>query len=603
MPLANIMSARKRASLPNSTAHSNDESEPLIGTSRPPSERHERQQHNQAQNQHHQQLARPPLQHAETIGEGASDGARRLASNAQRHGVARKRSLPAANVNDDKTRATASAHGRGCGGSGTVLAASSACCRPDYSRFPTETKVIIPLQRTNTNTADIGPQIQQQQQLHKTIIDADIEPHRGDSRFALSGQDITTTPSAAVTGAPIGCCNAIRQDKSSGVRKDAYASLTNAFFNHDNSVEAENRLIKRQSSESSYPFEHSDCSQQQLQPVLGANNSLTLHSCDSSSISSDILDGSGDRRRRNGSSSGLGSSCGTPARHASSIKSRRLPGKLTSTNRAMSLPEVKQQQQHAPNDGVAALRGNIAPPALSSQWSGCNSNGMMPLPPPPYPPPPYPASPPQPIEAKHVLIAPPQSKSNVKSPTSTLSATTMPNEKEDISAGMKHLTLPQASQQSSIAPPMITITISEEGGESPSQRNMLNVDNNNKSNAFKEYDRDGKGGDKGSSSSGAPAHTESIEKIFRGNETVLFGKNKDDMITPPIKESMEFGNTLKTPPMSATDYLKDQIISFFQPSDNKLAMKLFGNKNALDREKLRQKEAGNWVIHPCSNFR
>ena len=58
-----------------------------------------------------------------------------------------------------------------------------------------------------------------------------------------------------------------------------------------------------------------------------------------------------------------------------------------------------------------------------------------------------------------------------------------------------------------------------------------------------------------------------------------------------------------TSAVSASNYLKDQIISFFQVSDNKLAMKLFGNKNALMREKLRQRAAGNWVIHPCSNFR
>jgi len=45
------------------------------------------------------------------------------------------------------------------------------------------------------------------------------------------------------------------------------------------------------------------------------------------------------------------------------------------------------------------------------------------------------------------------------------------------------------------------------------------------------------------------------------------------------------------------------LIALFQPSDNKLAMKLFGNKNALLKEKLRQKAVGKWVIHPCSNFR
>ncbi|ESO08635.1 hypothetical protein HELRODRAFT_98055 [Helobdella robusta] len=49
--------------------------------------------------------------------------------------------------------------------------------------------------------------------------------------------------------------------------------------------------------------------------------------------------------------------------------------------------------------------------------------------------------------------------------------------------------------------------------------------------------------------------------------------------------------------------LRDHISSFFQVSDNKLAMKLFGNRTALMKEKQRQKEAGSWIIHPCSNFR
>lgn len=54
---------------------------------------------------------------------------------------------------------------------------------------------------------------------------------------------------------------------------------------------------------------------------------------------------------------------------------------------------------------------------------------------------------------------------------------------------------------------------------------------------------------------------------------------------------------------STSSYLKEHFFSFFQPSDNKLAMKLFGNRNALIRERQRQKQQGKWVIHPCSNFR
>lgn len=49
--------------------------------------------------------------------------------------------------------------------------------------------------------------------------------------------------------------------------------------------------------------------------------------------------------------------------------------------------------------------------------------------------------------------------------------------------------------------------------------------------------------------------------------------------------------------------LRDQFYSFFQASDNKLAMKLFGSRNALLKEKRRQMAAKTWIIHPCSNFR
>ena len=54
---------------------------------------------------------------------------------------------------------------------------------------------------------------------------------------------------------------------------------------------------------------------------------------------------------------------------------------------------------------------------------------------------------------------------------------------------------------------------------------------------------------------------------------------------------------------SSTSYLRDQIVALFQPSDNKLALKLFGNRNALMKEKMRQKAVSSWVIHPCSDFR
>jgi len=49
--------------------------------------------------------------------------------------------------------------------------------------------------------------------------------------------------------------------------------------------------------------------------------------------------------------------------------------------------------------------------------------------------------------------------------------------------------------------------------------------------------------------------------------------------------------------------VREKLISMIQASDNKLAMKLFGNRNALMKERLRHRAANNWIIHPCSDFR
>jgi len=83
-----------------------------------------------------------------------------------------------------------------------------------------------------------------------------------------------------------------------------------------------------------------------------------------------------------------------------------------------------------------------------------------------------------------------------------------------------------------------------------------------------------------------------------GDDISLYGTPKEEM--SPFRE---LEASAHKPPSSPTNYLRDQVVAFFQPSDNKLAMKLFGNKNALMKEKMRQSAAGNWVIHPCSNFR
>ena len=62
-------------------------------------------------------------------------------------------------------------------------------------------------------------------------------------------------------------------------------------------------------------------------------------------------------------------------------------------------------------------------------------------------------------------------------------------------------------------------------------------------------------------------------------------------------------STDDTSKQRSRDYWKEQFLTFFQPSDNKLAKKLFGTKVALNKERSRQRKQGKWIIHPASSFR
>lgn len=46
-----------------------------------------------------------------------------------------------------------------------------------------------------------------------------------------------------------------------------------------------------------------------------------------------------------------------------------------------------------------------------------------------------------------------------------------------------------------------------------------------------------------------------------------------------------------------------QFQDIFLPHDNKLGIKLYGNRKAIMKERMRQRSAGHCVIHPCSIFR
>ncbi|XP_063993735.1 potassium/sodium hyperpolarization-activated cyclic nucleotide-gated channel 3 isoform X11 [Diachasmimorpha longicaudata] len=89
------------------------------------------------------------------------------------------------------------------------------------------------------------------------------------------------------------------------------------------------------------------------------------------------------------------------------------------------------------------------------------------------------------------------------------------------------------------------------------------------------------------------------EMNYKGSGKVHFGVDDVSLYGTPKEE---LGPGLPGQEVKQS-FLKNQLQALFQPTDNKLAMKLFGSKKALMKERIRQKAAGHWVIHPCSSFR
>lgn len=50
-------------------------------------------------------------------------------------------------------------------------------------------------------------------------------------------------------------------------------------------------------------------------------------------------------------------------------------------------------------------------------------------------------------------------------------------------------------------------------------------------------------------------------------------------------------------------YMQRQFSSMLQPGVNKFSLRMFGSQKAVEKEQQRVKSAGNWIIHPYSDFR
>ncbi|XP_066956710.1 potassium/sodium hyperpolarization-activated cyclic nucleotide-gated channel 2 isoform X10 [Macrobrachium rosenbergii] len=93
-----------------------------------------------------------------------------------------------------------------------------------------------------------------------------------------------------------------------------------------------------------------------------------------------------------------------------------------------------------------------------------------------------------------------------------------------------------------------------------------------------------------------------VSKVhFGGDDVSLYGTPKEELGPGQLCVGGSGAQPGGAEPKPS--FLKNQLQALFQPTDNKLAMKLFGSKKALMKERIRQKAAGHWIIHPCSNFR
>ena len=103
--------------------------------------------------------------------------------------------------------------------------------------------------------------------------------------------------------------------------------------------------------------------------------------------------------------------------------------------------------------------------------------------------------------------------------------------------------------------------------------------------------------------SAGPAGFSGSRVHFSGDDVSLYGTPKDEPLTPSMTHLDRSGGHSSSAGENKASFLRNQLANLFQPTDNKLAMKLFGSKKALMKERIRQKNAGHWIIHPCSNFR
>ena len=93
------------------------------------------------------------------------------------------------------------------------------------------------------------------------------------------------------------------------------------------------------------------------------------------------------------------------------------------------------------------------------------------------------------------------------------------------------------------------------------------------------------------SSSLAQAQTQTQQP----RNSVTFQKPEDGPPIVPAEDAETRG--------SQASFMQRQFSSMLQPGVNKFSLRMYGSQKAVEREQERVKSAGNWIIHPYSDFR
>ncbi|CAF3589604.1 unnamed protein product [Rotaria socialis] len=97
----------------------------------------------------------------------------------------------------------------------------------------------------------------------------------------------------------------------------------------------------------------------------------------------------------------------------------------------------------------------------------------------------------------------------------------------------------------------------------------------------------------------------SIEPQSNKKESLLKENcfHDDQIYSPEQINNQSEQRSINDSTLKSSSTIVSYFMDLFKPSDNKLALKLFGSRKGLLKERLRQQRAGHCIIHPCSNFR